>query len=74
MLQLCIETLESKRFKQTRKTKYMECKFRKTRNRNEVVVANWHNIPKSECFRYLGFMIIKNGDSKEDFAHKIKAA
>ena len=73
-LKIWQDTLESKSFRLSwTKIEYMECKFSKGRNTNkELVILNGQEILKSESFRYLGSIIHRDGEIKEDVNHRIK--
>ncbi|KAM2067302.1 hypothetical protein ACFX1T_043651 [Malus domestica] len=52
----------------------MECKFSANGGQNELGVRiGDQEIPKSDHFRYLGFILQKNGELDEDLNHKIQA-
>ena len=56
------------------KTEYMECKFRKRRNNEQgVITLDGQQIPITECFKYLGSIVQKDGEIDGDVNHKIKA-
>ena len=51
----------------------MECKFRKRRNNEQCVITlNGQQIPVTECFKYLGSIIQKDGEIDGDVNHRIK--
>ena len=55
------------------KTEYMECKFSGSRSsHSEGVKIQNQKIPKSEKFRYLGSIFIKDGEIVDDITHKIQ--
>ncbi|KAM3012532.1 hypothetical protein FF2_031104 [Malus domestica] len=52
----------------------MECKFSANEGQNEVGVRiKDQEIPKSDCFRYLGSILQKNGELDGDLNHRIQA-
>ncbi|KAM1746814.1 hypothetical protein ACFX11_013408 [Malus domestica] len=63
-LNLWREVLESKGLRLSRsKTEYMECNFSANGGQNELGVRiGDQEIPKSDCFRYLGSILQKNGE------------
>ena len=66
-------TLESKGFRLGRtKTEYMRCGFSTTRHEEEVNLDG-QVVPQKDTFRYLGSMLLKDGDIDEDVNHGIKA-
>ena len=72
-LELWRQTLKSRDFRLSRsKTKYMECKFNKQRIRDyNIVTIDGQEIPMSSQFRYLGFIIQKDGEIDNDVNHGI---
>ncbi|XP_021748959.1 uncharacterized protein LOC110714726 [Chenopodium quinoa] len=67
------QRLESRGFKLSRsKTEYLVCRFDTQRGTsNEVVSLDGKDLTMSECFKYLGSIIQKNGDIDQDMAHRI---
>ena len=65
--------LESKGFRLKKtKTKYLECKFSNNINKGEWVVRlDGQVIPKSASLWYLGSIIYKEEEIKEDMNHRI---
>ena len=63
--------MESRGFKLSRtKTVYLECHFGSQRGANDVVVRlDGKDLAMSECFKYLGSIIQKNGDINQDGSH-----
>ena len=56
------------------KTEYMDCNFSGHIKRVETIVRiEDHEIPQRDSFRYLGFIITKDGEIDEDVKHRIKA-
>ncbi|KAM2879134.1 hypothetical protein FF1_014667 [Malus domestica] len=52
----------------------MECKFSANGGQNELGVRiGDQEIPKSDCFRYLGSILQKNGELDGDLKHRIQA-
>ncbi|CAN6572814.1 unnamed protein product [Malus baccata var. baccata] len=52
----------------------MECKFSANGGQNELGVRiGDQEIPKSDCFRYLGSILQKNGELDRDLNHRIQA-
>ncbi|KAM1454453.1 hypothetical protein PS2_003937 [Malus domestica] len=52
----------------------MECKFSANGGQNELGVRiGDQEIPKSDCFRYLGSILQKNGELYRDLNHRIQA-
>ncbi|KAM1790899.1 hypothetical protein ACFX12_034922 [Malus domestica] len=74
-LNLWREVLKSKGLRLSRsKTEYMECKFSANGGQNELGVRiGDQEIPKSDCFRYLGSILQKNGELDGDLNHRIQA-
>ncbi|KAM1205409.1 hypothetical protein ACFX2G_006312 [Malus domestica] len=74
-LNLWREVLESKGLRLRRsKTEYIECKFSANGGQNELRVRiGDQEIPKSDCFGYLGSILQKNGELDRDFNHRIQA-
>ncbi|KAM1032662.1 hypothetical protein FF1_036269 [Malus domestica] len=74
-LNLWREVLESKGLHLSRsKTEYMECKFSANRGQNELRVRiEDQEIPKNDCFRYLGSILQKNRELDGDLNHIIQA-
>ncbi|KAM1297503.1 hypothetical protein ACFX2F_024447 [Malus domestica] len=66
--------LESKGLQLSRsKTEYMECMFSSTRGSNELGMRiGDQEVPKSDCFRYLGSILQKNGELDGDLNHRIQ--
>ena len=56
--------MEARGFRLSRsKTEYMECKFRKRMNNEQgVITLDGQQIPVTDCFKYLGSIIQKNGE------------
>ena len=51
----------------------MECKFSKSRTRDEgAITLDSQEIPKSESFQYLESITHKNGEIEEDVDHRIR--
>ena len=51
----------------------MECKFRKKMNNKQgVITLDDQQISVTECFKYLGLIIQKDGEIDGDVNHKIK--
>ena len=73
-LEIWRDALESKGFQLSRtKTKYEECKFSKSRNRDEGIIRlDGQEILKSESFRYLGSITHKDEKIKEYLNHRIR--
>ena len=73
-LELWKQTLEARGFRLSRsKTEYMECKFRKRRKNEQCVITlDGQQIPVTECFKYLGSIIQKDGEIDGDVNHRIK--
>jgi len=69
------QRLESRGFKLSRsKTEYLVCRFGTQRGTsNEVVSLDGKDLTMSECFKYLGSIIQKNGDIDQDVTHRIKS-
>ena len=56
------------------KAECMDCNFRRHIERVETTVRiEDHKIPQSDSFRYLDFIIGKDGVIDEDIEHRIKA-
>ena len=75
-LELWRQTLECRGFRLSRsKTEYMECHFSgSTRDGGVgVITLDGKEISSTDCFRYLGSIIQRNGELDEDVAHRIKA-
>ena len=73
-LNLWREMLESKGLRLSRsKTESMKCKFSANRGTNELGMRiGDQEVPKSDCFRYLGSIWQKNGELDEDLNHRIQ--
>ena len=71
-LEIWWDALESKGFHLSRtKLEYIECKFSKSRNRDEGVIrVDGQEILKWESFRYLKSIICKDGDIEEDVNYR----
>ena len=55
------------------KIEYMEYKFRKRKNNEQgMITFDSQKIPITECFKYLGLVIQKDGEIDEDVNHRIK--
>ncbi len=69
------QRLESRGFKLSRsKTEYLECRFGSQVGTNDGVVRlDGKDLTMSDCFKYLGSIIQKNGDIDQDVAHRIKS-
>ncbi|XP_021746173.1 uncharacterized protein LOC110712057 [Chenopodium quinoa] len=69
------QRLESRGFKLSRiKIEYLVCRFGTQRGiSDEVVNLDRKELTMSECFKYLGSIIQKNGDIDQDVAHRIKS-
>ena len=70
------QTLEARGFRLSKsKTEYMECKFRKKKKNNEhdMITLDDQKILVTECFKYLGSIIQKDGEIDGDVNHMIKA-
>ena len=67
-LELWRQTLEVRGFRLSRsKTEFMECKFRKRKNKKEgVITLDGQQILVTECFKYLGSIIQKDGEIDDD--------
>ena len=67
--------LEARKFRLSRlKIEYMKCKFKKIRNNEQgVITLDDQQIPVTECFKYLGSIIQKDGEIDGDVNHMIKA-
>ena len=74
-LELWREALKSKGLNISRnKTEYMECNFSKNQGMNEREVRiEDQEIPKSEQFRYLGSILLAEGDIGANVTHRFKA-
>ncbi|KAB2606459.1 hypothetical protein D8674_006176 [Pyrus ussuriensis x Pyrus communis] len=72
---LWTKVLESKGFHLSRsKTEYMKYKFSANGSSNELGVRiGDHEVPKSDCFCYLGSILQKSGELNGDFNHRIQA-
>ena len=66
-LELWMQTLEARGFRLSRsKIEYMKCKFRKRMNNEQsVITLDGQHIPVTECFKYLGSIIQKDGEMME---------
>ena len=67
--------MEARGFRLSRsKTEYMECKFRKKKKNNEhdMITLDDQKILVTECFKYLGSIIQKDGEINGDVNHRIK--
>ena len=52
----------------------MKCKFRKRKNNEQgVITLDGQQIPVTECFKYVGSIIQKDGEIDGDVNHRIKA-
>jgi hypothetical protein len=73
-LELWRHTLESRGFKLSRsKTEYMECRFSGINRDQGSILLEGKEISSSDCFKYLGSIIQKDGELDADVAHRIKA-
>ena len=72
-LELWRQTLESRDFRLSRtKTEYVECKFSKQEIRDySIVRLNGQKISVSSHFKYLGFIIQKDGEINNDVNYRI---
>ncbi|KAK8946652.1 hypothetical protein KSP39_PZI007022 [Platanthera zijinensis] len=66
------DTLEKKGFRlSVAKTEYMELKFSSTRRTDGIVIKlGDQDIFRSDCFKYLGSIIQKNGGIDKDVTHR----
>ena len=73
-LNLWREVLESKGLRLSQsKTEYMECKFNANGGSHELGVRiGDQEVPKSDCFRYLGSILQKNEELDGDLNHRIQ--
>jgi len=74
-LELWRHTLETRGFRLSRsKTEYLRCQFAGSRS-TEVgsIIFDGNAVEGSDCFRYLGSIIQKDGELDGDVAHRIKA-
>ncbi|KAK8918586.1 hypothetical protein KSP39_PZI021502 [Platanthera zijinensis] len=69
------DTLEKKCFRLSRaKTKYMKLKFSSMRTTDVFVIKlSDQDISRSECFKYLGSIVQKDGGIDKDVTHRIQA-
>ena len=73
-LELWKQTLKAWGFRLSRsKIEYMECMFSKRRNSDQdVITLDDQVITITECFKYLGSIILKDGEIDGDVNHRIK--
>ena len=73
-LELWRQTLKVRGFRLSRwKIEYIECTFRKRMNNEQgVITLDGQQISITECFKYLGSIIQKNGEIDGDVNHRIK--